>query len=116
MTGTFTVRVSKVMDVVKINAKTFPDANFREYVKQFDLTDNNALNQAELDQVTEIDVAGKKIANLTGIAYFTSLASLNCGNNVSAQTRHVRSQENNSRILGDQGIRSSMVKRIPRVL
>ena len=80
-TATFTLKVSSVADVAKINTRNFPNKTFREYVKQFDLTGNGALNQAELDQVTEIDVAGKKIANLKGIAYFTSLTSLNCGNN-----------------------------------
>ena len=66
---------------IAINATNFPDANFRKYVKQFDLSGNNDLKQSEIDQVKMIDVSGGKISDLKGIEYFVALTNLNCENN-----------------------------------
>ena len=81
-TQSFTIQVSDVMDILSINSTNFPDKNFRKYVEsEFDLTGNGALNQAEIDQITSIDVSGKSISDLTGIGFFKKLTALQCSNN-----------------------------------
>ena len=66
---------------VAINPTNFPDANFREFVKQYDTSKDNKLSEAEIAAVTEVDCSLKNIANLTGIEYFTALTMLYCGDN-----------------------------------
>ena len=62
---------------VAINETTFPDENFRTYVKEnFDTTADDILTVSELEQVIEIDVSSKKISDLTGVEYFTALQRL----------------------------------------
>ncbi len=64
---------------VEINEENFRDDAFRQYVlENFDKDENKVLSQAELDEVTEIDVSGKnEIEFVWGIEYFTELVSLN---------------------------------------
>ncbi|KGF07132.1 hypothetical protein HMPREF1634_05835, partial [Tissierellia bacterium S7-1-4] len=64
-----------------INETNFPDPNFREYVKTFDTSHDNALSQYELVAVREINVKEKKIANLKGIEHFIGLEVLDCSKN-----------------------------------
>ena len=67
---------------VDINEANFPDSTFRTYVQDmFDLDDSGSLSQAERDAVTVIDVSGKGISNMSGIAYFANLLELYCGSN-----------------------------------
>ena len=66
---------------VQINETNFPDANFREYVKQFDKDNDNILSQIEIDDVKGLDVSRKNITTLKGIEYFTKLEGLNCARN-----------------------------------
>ena len=66
---------------VQINETNFPDANFREYVKQFDKDNDNILSKIEIDDVITIEVDGKNITSLKGIEYFTKLKVLFCQNN-----------------------------------
>ena len=68
-------------DGLVINETHFPDIRFRKNIRQYDTNKDNALNNAEIAAVTEIDCSGKDILSLQGIEYFTSLVSLNCGNN-----------------------------------
>ncbi len=70
--------------VVAINALTFPDPNFREYVKTTTTINTNgddALSQDELNRVTEINVQNKGITDLKGVEYFTKLKTLKCSQN-----------------------------------
>ena len=68
--------------VVAINGLTFPDPNFREYVKtNFNTNGDDALSQDELDAVKKINVENKGITDLKGVEYFTGLKELNCRNN-----------------------------------
>ena len=68
---------------VAINSTNFPDAVFRDYVKEeFDTDHNNILSLAERNAVTTIDVHNKGIADLTGVRGFSNLRHLNCSNNV----------------------------------
>ena len=59
----------------------FPDSTFRTYLSKFDKNTDGYLNKTELDEITEISVAGEGITNLQGIHFFPNLEQLNCGNN-----------------------------------
>ena len=66
---------------IAINATNFPDANFRNHLLAQDYGQDGMLTEEEIPVITEIDVTGKKIKDLTGIGYFTALTSLYCGTN-----------------------------------
>ncbi len=68
---------------IPINEENFPDAVFREYYvdQKFDTTDDDFLDADEIAAVTEIDVHGRGISDLTGVEYFTALTYLDCYNN-----------------------------------
>lgn len=69
---------------VAINETNFPDATFRQYVlDNIDKDGNGVLSQAEMNAVCEIDVSGtyytpSKVADLSGIEFFTELENLCC--------------------------------------
>ena len=65
---------------VGIDEYNFPDEVFREYVEQFDTDNNDALSNEELAVVTEMNVIGKYVADLTGIENFTALKRLEVQN------------------------------------
>ena len=64
-----------------LNSSNFPDNNFLLYVKDLDPNTNGVLTDAEIAEVTEIDVQGKNISSLRGIEFFTALTKLNCSHN-----------------------------------
>ena len=66
---------------VAIDETNFPDANFRAFVKQYDIDRDEYLSEAEIAAVTTINCSSKSIASLKGIEYFTALRGLNCQNN-----------------------------------
>ena len=66
---------------VAIDETSFPDDNFRAWVLQQSYGQDGILTLEEANQVTWIDVMGKKIADLTGIELFSELEGLNCRNN-----------------------------------
>ena len=66
---------------VTINKENFPNKNFREYVRKFDLNGNGKLAASEIAKVRKINVSGQKITTLKGVEYFTELTSLKCRNN-----------------------------------
>jgi len=68
---------------VPINALTFPDGNFRQYVlNNIDTTSpKGVLSQAEMQKVTQMDLAARGMKNLKGIEYFTALQELDCRRN-----------------------------------
>lgn len=80
-------RKTRAVASVEINEKNFPDKNFREFVKQYDLNDDNSLSAEEISDVKAIDCENDgddgdvKIKNLTGIEYFTALETLDCSYN-----------------------------------
>ena len=66
---------------VEINETNFPDANFREFVKEnYDLDNNGFLSASELADVDEMECDESGIKNLKGIEYFTELTYLDCCN------------------------------------
>ncbi len=77
----FNVLSVVAIDVV-IDENSFPDGNFKEYVKVFDLDNNGSLSPLELSKVKTIKCDNKDIANLTGIEHFTALEKLWCNKNL----------------------------------
>ena len=77
-TTVFAIQIEPV-EIVKEN---FTDDNFREYVKTFDVNEDNILSGKEIYDVTEINIDGfnlpdnKKIERLDGIENFVSLEKL----------------------------------------
>lgn len=71
----------KAASGVAISTTNFPDKNFRTFVSTLDKDKSKTLSTAEIKAVTEIDVSGKKIANLKGIERFTYLQDLNASGN-----------------------------------
>ena len=66
---------------VDIDETNFPDANFRQYVKdEFDKDGNEVLSADEIAAADTIFVTGKPITSIEGIAYFTALTNLMCSN------------------------------------
>ncbi len=69
---------------VLVNETNFPDANFRNFVKQkygSYSSSNPQITDATLESVEEMDCSGQNIENLKGIEFFTNLKTLNCSNN-----------------------------------
>ncbi|MBE5932655.1 MAG: hypothetical protein E7263_04430 [Lachnospiraceae bacterium] len=66
---------------VEIDSDSFPDANFREFVKKYDLDKDDILSLDELDKVTYMECEKMSIADFTGIEYFGKLTRLSVGNN-----------------------------------
>ena len=74
-------------EFVEINSTNFPDQVFRKYVEDnIDKADTTGqkdgkLSQAERDAVTEISITNQNCTDLTGIAYFANLTTLECQQN-----------------------------------
>ena len=74
-------------EFVEINDTNFPDPVFQQYVKDnIDKADTTGqkdgnLSQAERDAVTEISITNQNCTDLTGIAYFANLMTLECQQN-----------------------------------
>ena len=81
--GFFTGEITVPFEIgVAIDAKNFPDENFRTYVQEnIDTIADGILSKEEREQVTKIDVSYKKISDLKGVEYFTALQWLDCHNN-----------------------------------
>ena len=75
---------------VAIDEEHFPDSNFRNFVKKYDLDKDDKLSQSELAKVTDLNcdksysgvTDDEKIKSLKGIEYFTSLKTLSCQRNL----------------------------------
>lgn len=63
---------------VRINATTFPDANFRNAILEEDYGADGLLTDAEIASIKVLDVEELEIQSLKGIEYFTALTRLNC--------------------------------------
>lgn len=68
--------------LVMVDEKHFPDANFRSYVSStYDKNSDGVLSDAEIAEVTTMDVSEKGISDLTGINFFQYLTLLSCYRN-----------------------------------
>ena len=75
-------------EFVEINDTNFPDPVFQQYVKDnIDTADTTSgqkdgrLSKAERDAVTTISITNTNCTDLTGIAYFANLTTLECQHN-----------------------------------
>lgn len=76
------VNSSIEMGYVLIDEETFPDANFRNYIKEeIDGNENDLLSPEEIDQVEEISINYRNISSLQGISIFENLEALYCTGN-----------------------------------
>lgn len=67
---------------VQINANTFPDATFRQYVKNaFDKDGNGTLDVDEIINARNVEVEYMGISSLKGIEYLTEVRGIYCKNN-----------------------------------
>ncbi len=66
---------------VEINETNFPDAKFREYVKEFDKNRDEKLSEEEIKSVTGIDTSVNSPKNFKGIEYFTEIKSFYTSHN-----------------------------------
>ncbi len=88
----FSVSASEGDGSVAVNETNFPDATFRTYIAEtFDLDADGVLSPEEIAAVTKIDISIEAsysytyISDLTGIAYFTNLVTLNAsGTNIAS--------------------------------
>jgi Leucine-rich repeat (LRR) protein len=67
--------------IVEINEQTFPDASFRDCIRQYDWNNDKILYDWEIARVTTMKVSSRYIQSLVGINYFTALETLECSNN-----------------------------------
>ena len=74
-------KCDKTTEGVAINKTNFPDANFSEFVRQYDADGDGYLSDTELAAVTTMNCFGLGIADLKGIEYFTALTHLYCNVN-----------------------------------
>ena len=66
---------------VGIDKTNFPDDNFWNYLLEQDYGKDGVLTEAEIRNITVMDVSEKEIKSLKGIEYFTALDSLDCSVN-----------------------------------
>ena len=66
---------------VGIDKTNFPDDNFWNYLLGQDYGKDGVLTEAEIRNITVMDVSEKEIKSLKGIEYFTALRTLNCSDN-----------------------------------
>ena len=66
---------------VPLDAAHFPDANFRECLKEKDFNEDGVLSAEEIACVTILNVSKKNITDMSGLAYFLELTILNCSEN-----------------------------------
>ncbi|MBQ8454968.1 MAG: BspA family leucine-rich repeat surface protein [Bacteroidaceae bacterium] len=62
---------------VLIDEAHFPDHHFRDYLKYESYGEDGKLTKEEINNITELDLGGQNIEDLTGIKYFTMLEKLN---------------------------------------
>lgn len=65
--------------VAQIKSSNFPDDNFRNYLLV--LFPKGYITATDVANTTSLNVSGKAISSLTGVAYFTELTYLNCNSN-----------------------------------
>lgn len=68
---------------IALTQDNFPDSVFLKCIKdRYDTNLNGVLEKSEADLVTEMDLSGMAIRDLTGIEYFGELTSLDCSYNL----------------------------------
>ena len=67
---------------VLVNETTFPDENFRTFIKEKITDGADVLTMEMIARTTNMNCPGLEIRDLTGIGYFSELSYLNCYNNL----------------------------------
>lgn len=69
-------------DGLAINETNFPDANFRQFLHDFEMNNgDDYLSDAERSLIVSLNVSGRGIADLKGLEFFPKLRILDCSNN-----------------------------------
>ena len=63
---------------ILINETTFPDINFRAWLKSQSFGQDDVLTESEMAGITSIEAMNWGISNLKGIEFFTALTKLDC--------------------------------------
>lgn len=101
-------------DDIAIDEEYFPDAVFREYVREnFDADGDGKLSADECLGVNTIDVSQKDIKSLKGIEYFTNLTYLKCSNNKLTQLVVSKNKELDMLFTYNNAIKSIDIKNSP---
>ena len=66
---------------IEINETNFPDANFRTWLLSQSYGADGVLAEAEIENITTLNVSNQGIKRLKGIEYFTSATIINCSQN-----------------------------------
>ena len=66
---------------VEINETNFPDVSFRNYLLEQSYGEDGVITDTEIASITDINVYGRNISDLTGIKFFTNLVRFWCSNN-----------------------------------
>ena len=69
--------------ILKISAENFPDPAFLQYINEcyMDTDKDGYLSAGELAKIRTINIPGKGVRDLTGLAHFTALEKLFCQSN-----------------------------------
>ena len=76
----FNCSMAAMAQNININATTFPDLNFRNWVLSQSYGADGELTPTEINNVTTIEIQNLGITDITGIEYFTALTTLRLGN------------------------------------
>ena len=105
------------VDGIAIHKTNFPDKKFHQFLLAQDYGKDCLLSSKELNIITELNMSGVGIKDLTGIEYFTKLQTLHCENNqlqtldVSKNTKLTSLVCYNNQIKGQQ--MSALVASLP---
>lgn len=73
--------IAAIFADVEINETTFPDKNFRNLILSQNWRSDGVITDAEIAEITNLDLYKKKISDLTGIEHFSALKKLQCYSN-----------------------------------
>ena len=76
----FNCSMAAMAQNININATTFPDLNFRNWVLSQSYGADGELTPTEINNVTTIEIQNLGITNIQGIEFFTALTTLRLGN------------------------------------
>lgn len=81
MAVAFLPQIAYATGDVEINARNFPDENFRNYLLEQDYGKDGKLTEDEIENITSLSIMSEEINSLQGIEYFIKLIRLDCSSN-----------------------------------